>query len=61
MSLYNKHRKSFVKPEDKIWFGKYKGTMMADVPLEYFQWLIQSKSTFRSIKHYCKTYLNLTK
>lgn len=42
-----------------IWFGKYKGNKLKDIPNEYFEYLLKSNILFKGIKNYAKSKLNL--
>lgn len=49
MATWRKHNLS---EEDKIWFGKYEGTKLKDIPTDYFRYLIDKGIAFRGIKNY---------
>lgn len=53
------NRRHKLKPSNKMWFGKYKGTKLKDIPVEYFQYLLENNICFRGIKDYCKQILKL--
>lgn len=56
-----KSKKHIVSDKTIIWFGKYKGTKLIDIPDEYFQYLLDNNISFKGIKDYSKTRLNLKK
>ena len=56
-----KSKKHIVFDQTIMWFGKYKGFKLIDIPNEYFQYLLDNNISFRGIKNYSKTRLNLKK
>jgi uncharacterized protein (DUF3820 family) len=52
-------RRNNLTHETKIWFGKYKGKKLKDIPDDYFKYLLESKISFKGIKHYTKVYRNI--
>lgn len=53
--------KSQITPETLIKFGQYKGYKAKDVPIEYWQYLLDNDICYKGVKHYCKTTLKLEK
>ena len=54
-----KSKKHIVSDKTIMWFGKYKGFKLIDIPNEYFQYLLDNNISFRGIKDYSKRRLNL--
>jgi hypothetical protein len=46
---------------DKIWFGKYKGTPLQDVPASYFHWLWYEGGVRVDKNHKLHTYIESRK
>ena len=53
-----KSKKHIVSDKTIIWFGKYKGFKLIDIPDEYFQYLLDYNISFKGIKDYSKRRLN---
>ena len=53
-----KYKANLVSDKTIIWFGKYKGTKLIDLPDEYFQYLLDNNISFKGIKDYSKRRLN---
>ena len=49
-----------ISDSTRIWFGKYKGTEMKDIPDDYFKYLLEKNISFKAIKHYTKTFRKIT-
>ena len=49
-----KSKKHIVSDKTIMWFGKYKGFKLIDIPNEYFQYLLDNNICFRGIKDYSK-------
>ena len=47
--------------ETVMWFGIHKGKKFKDIPVEYFQFLLDHNISFKATKHYSKTILKLVK
>jgi uncharacterized protein (DUF3820 family) len=56
----NKHKTHMVFDETVMWFGKYKGIRLINIPDEYFQYLLDKNISFRGIKNYSKRRLNIS-
>ena len=54
-----KYKANLVSDKTIIWFGKYKGFKLIDIPNEYFQYLLDNNISFRGIKDYSKRRLKL--
>ena len=54
-----KYKANLVSDKTIIWFGKYKGTKLINIPDEYFQYLLDNNISFRGIKDYSKRRLKL--
>ena len=54
-----KSKKHIVFDQTIMWFGKYKGFKLIDIPNEYFQYLLDNNISFRGIKDYSKRRLKL--
>lgn len=46
--------------ETVIWFGKYKGSKLKDIPDSYFQYLLDNNISFRGIKNYSNKRLQIS-
>jgi len=58
--IVNKWRANKVFDNTIMWFGKYKGVKLKDVPDEYFKYLIDNKISFKGIKDYSKSRLSVS-
>ena len=53
--------KKQITSETRIKFGRYEGYKAKDVPVKYWQWLLDNDMCYQGVKHYCKTTLKLEK
>ena len=53
-----KYKANLVSDKTIMWFGKYKGFKLIDIPDEYFQYLLDNNISFKGIKDYSKRRLN---
>lgn len=53
-------KKHNVTDETVMWFGKYKGSKLKDIPDSYFQYLLDNNISFRGIKNYSKRRLQVS-
>jgi len=49
---------NLVNDQTVMWFGKYKGLHLKDIPNDYFSYLLQRKIAFKGIKKYAKERLS---
>ena len=47
--------------ETIIKFGRYEGFKFKDIPVKYWQWLLDNNLCYKGVKHYIKDHLKLTK
>jgi uncharacterized protein (DUF3820 family) len=47
--------------ETIIKFGRYEGFKFKDIPVKYWQWLLDNNMCYKGVKHYIKDHLKLTK